>query len=137
MRLAGVFTHFASPDDDPAFTAEQRRRFLAALGRCAGLKPETLFVHADNSAGIESMPGASPFNAVRVGLLQFGILPHPHSMLAQVRAEPVLSFHTRVGIVKTLPRGTSISYGRTCTLDRDSKVAVLCAGYGGRVFRAL
>ena len=51
------------------------------------------------------LPGASPFNAVRVGLLQFGILPHPHSLLAQVRTEPVFSFHTRVGLVKTLPRG--------------------------------
>ena len=33
LRLAGVFTHFASPDDDVAFTEEQRRRFLAALQR--------------------------------------------------------------------------------------------------------
>lgn len=31
LRLAGVFTHFSSPDEDPVFTAEQRRRFLAAL----------------------------------------------------------------------------------------------------------
>lgn len=129
VRLAGVFTHFASPDDDPAFTAEQRRRFLAALQRSAGLKLAELFVHADNSAGIETMPGDSPFNAVRIGLLQFGVLPHPNSLLAQVRTEPVFSFHTRVGLVKTLPRGTTISYGRTHALRRDSRVAVLCAGY--------
>ena len=137
LRLAGVFTHFASPDDDPGFTAEQRRRFLAALEKCEGLKPDELFVHADNSAGLESMPGASPFNAVRVGLLQFGILPHPNSMLAEVHTEPVLSFHTRVGIVKTLPRGTTVSYGRTRTLARDSRIAVLCAGYADGVPRAL
>ncbi len=133
-----MFTHFASPDDDPKFTAEQRRRFLAALKTCEGLKPEELFVHADNSAGLETMPGASPFNAVRVGLLRlFGILPHPHSMLAQVHTEPVLSFHTRVGIVKSLPRGTTVSYGRTRTLERDSQVAVLCAGYADGLPRAL
>src|SRR2546421_10422659 len=83
LRLAGIFTHFASPDDDLSFTAEQRRRFLAALGNSAGLRLENLFVHADNSSGLESMPGGSPFNAVRVGLLQFGVLPHPHSLLAQ------------------------------------------------------
>ncbi|MBP6507600.1 MAG: alanine racemase [Opitutaceae bacterium] len=137
LRLAGVFTHFASPDDDAAFTAEQRRRFLAALSRCAGIKPSEIFVHADNSSGLESMPGESPFNAVRVGLLQFGILPHPNSMLAQVRTEPVFSFRTRVGIVKQLPKGTSISYGRTCILQRDSQVAVLCAGYGDGIPRAV
>jgi len=137
LRLAGVFTHFASPDDDPAFTDEQRRRFLAALDRCEGLRPGEIFVHADNSSGLETMPGASPFNAVRVGLLQFGILPHPHSLLAQVHTEPVFSFRTRVGLVKTLPRGTTISYGRTHTLARDTRVAVLCAGYGDGIPRAV
>jgi alanine racemase len=136
LRLAGVFTHFASPDDDLAFTGEQRRRFLAALQKCEGLKLDGLFIHADNSAGIETLPGGSPFNAVRVGLLQFGVLPHPNSLLAQVHTEPVFSFHTRVGIVKDLPRGTTISYGRTHTLAHDSRVAVLTAGYGDGLPRA-
>ncbi len=137
LKLAGVFTHFASPDDDAAFTAEQRRRFLAALAACEGIRLNELFVHADNSSGLETMPGASPFNAVRVGLLQFGILPHPNSLLSQVHTEPVLSFRTRVGIVKTLPRGTTISYGRTYTLTRDTSLAVLCAGYGDGIPRAV
>jgi alanine racemase len=139
LVLAGIFTHFASPDDDPAFTEEQRRRFLAALaasGLGAGA-PGGLLIHADNSAGLETMPGASPFNAVRVGLLQFGILPHPGSFLSQVRTEPVFSFRTRVGIVKGLPKGTTVSYGRTRTLQRDSRIAVLCAGYGDGIPRSV
>jgi len=94
-------------------------------------------VHADNSAGIETMPGASPFNAVRVGLLQFGILPHPNSLLAQVHTEPVFSLRTRVGLIKQLPGGQTISYGRTHTLSRDTKVAVLCAGYGDAIPRLM
>lgn len=136
LRLAGIYTHFASPDDDPEFTAEQRRRFLAALDRCRGLRLEELFIHADNSAGIETMPGASPFNAVRIGLLQFGVLPRPNSLLAQARTEPVFSFRTRVGLVKRLPRGTSISYGRTHFTTRDTTVAILCAGYADGLPRA-
>jgi alanine racemase len=136
LRLAGVFTHFASPDDDAAFTAEQRRRFLAALEQCSGIELRELFIHADNSSGIETLPGASPFNAVRIGLLQFGVLPHPHSLLAQVHTEPVFSFHTRVGLVKRLPQGTTVSYGRTHTLRRESIVAVLCAGYADGLPRA-
>ncbi|MGH7945304.1 MAG: alanine racemase, partial [Opitutaceae bacterium] len=136
LRLAGVFTHFASPDEDPAFTSEQRQRFLAALRQCTGIHPDDLFIHADNSSGIETLPGSSPFNAVRIGLLQFGVLPHSHSLLAQVRTEPVFSFHTRVGLVKRLPKGTTISYGRTHTLRRDSTLAVLCAGYADGLPRA-
>ena len=136
LRLAGVFTHFASPDDDLAFTGEQRRRFLAALEKCEGLKLDELFIHADNSAGIETMPGASPFNAVRIGLLQFGVLPHSNSLLAQVHTEPVFSFRTRVGLVKKLPRGTTISYGRTHTLGSEATIAILCAGYADGLPRA-
>ena len=54
LRLAGVFTHFASPDDDPAFTGEQRRRFLAALDSSGVARDpgNGLFIHADNSAGL-------------------------------------------------------------------------------------
>jgi len=136
LKLVGVFTHFASPDDDPAFTHEQRRRFLDALALCQDIDLAELLVHADNSAGLETMPGTSLFNAVRVGLLQFGILPHPHSLLAQVKTEPVFSFYTRVGIVKHLPCGSTVSYGRTHTLTRNTIVAVLCAGYGDGIPRA-
>jgi alanine racemase len=136
LRLAGVFTHFASPDDDTAFTAQQRQCFLDTIARCKGIDLASLLVHADNSAGIETMPGGSPFNAVRVGLLQFGILPHPHSMLAEVHTEPVFSFRTRVGLVKRLPAGTTVSYGRTHALAHDSTVAILCAGYADGIPRA-
>ncbi len=136
LKLAGVFTHFAAPDD-VAFTAEQRRRFLAALASCPGLALDRIFVHADNSEGIETLPGSSPFNAVRIGLLQFGILPHPNSLLAQVRTEPVFSFRTRVGLVKTLPAGQTISYGRTHTLPRETRIAILCAGYADGIPRSM
>jgi alanine racemase len=136
IELGGVFTHFSSPDDDLAFTGEQRRRFLAALGRCKGLKLPELFVHADNSAGLETLESAGPFNAVRIGLLQFGVLPHSNSLLSEVHTEPVFSFRTRVGIVKRLPQGATVSYGRTHTLRRDTTIAVLTAGYGDGITRA-
>ncbi len=137
VRLAGVFTHFSSADEDPAFTEQQRQTFLATLAGFPGFDATGRFIHADNSAGLESTPGqGGPFNAVRVGLLQFGILPHPHSMLSRVHAEPVFSFHTRVGLVKQLPAGTGISYGRTFKLQRPTTVAVLTAGYGDGIARA-
>ena len=136
VRLAGVFTHFSSPDDDAAFTSEQRRRFLAALARCPGLETSSLLVHADNSAGLDTLETAGPFNAVRVGLLQFGVRPNERSLLAATATEPVFSFHTRVGLVKSLPAGTAISYGRTHTLARRSVIAVLTAGYADGLPRA-
>ena len=41
----------------------------------------------------------------------------------------MLSFHTRVGLVKDLPEGMTISYGRTRRLKRNSRIAILTAGY--------
>jgi len=136
VRLAGVFTHFSSADEDPVYTEEQRQIFLRTLGKFPSFDPTGLFIHADNSAGLATTPGESVFNAVRIGLLQFGILPHPNSLLARAPVEPVFSFHTRVGLVKPLPADTGISYGRTHRLRRDSTVAILTAGYGDGIARA-
>jgi alanine racemase len=79
LRLAGVFTHFASPDDDPAFTEEQRQPLPRGARR---LRPGRLAPGGSSSTPTTARasrrcPARSPFNAVRIGLLQFGILPHP------------------------------------------------------------
>jgi alanine racemase len=132
LQLEGTYTHFSSADKDPDFTKTQRARFLDALANAAPL-PEGLLIHADNSAGIDSLRDESPFNAVRIGLLQFGVPPYPESAFGRVAVEPVFSFHTRVGLVKTLPAGTDISYARTRRLERDSRIAILTAGYADGV----
>ncbi len=134
LILKGIYTHFSSADSDAGFTQLQRERFLNLLKQ---VDADSLLIHADNSASLGSLSGASPFNAVRVGLLQLGIQPYPDSMLGHVKVEPVFSFHTRVGIVKCLPKGSYVSYGRTCRLERDSKIAVLTAGYADGIPIAL
>jgi alanine racemase len=131
LSWRGVFTHFSCADTDPVFTANQRKLFLDALERMPPpAQPKDFLIHADNSAGLESFAIDSPINAVRVGLLQFGLLPYPDSLLSRLRPDPVLSFHARVALVKNLPAGTGVSYGRTHTLTRETRVAVLAAGYG-------
>ncbi len=137
LQLAGIYTHYSSSDDDPEFTALQRRHFREALAQFEDVDLNELLIHADNSAGLETIERAGPFNAVRVGLLQFGVLPRRGSLLANVRPDPVFSFHTRVGLVKSLPAGTSISYGQTHQLKRDSCIAVLTGGYGDGIPRTL
>ena len=136
LQLEGIYTHFSSADSDPDFTQTQRARFITTLDADAPL-PDDLLIHADNSAGIDSLSVDSPFNAVRIGLLQFGVPPYPDSALGRVNVEPVFSFHTRISLVKDLPAGTDISYGRTHQLARDSRIAVLTAGYGDGVPLAL
>jgi alanine racemase len=69
--------------------------------------------------------------------MQFGIRPSPGSLLGNTLTQPVLSFHARIGLVKELPAGTPISYGQTHRLQRNSRVAVLTAGYADGLSTAL
>lgn len=130
LKLEGIFTHFSSADSDREFTDHQRAIFIETLDKLQNLDRSRLLIHADNSAALESFIPGSSFNAVRVGLLQFGVRPYKRSFLANVKVEPVLSFHSRVGLVRNLPEGTGISYHRTHVLEKDSRLAVITAGYG-------
>lgn len=130
VEWRGVFTHFSSADTSPEYTALQRGRFLAAVAEIPENLRERLTIHADNSAGLETFSRERPFNAVRVGILQYGWKPAPGSLFEKISPEPVLSFRSRVGLVKNLPAGTPVSYNRTFTLKKDSRVAVVTAGYG-------
>lgn len=136
LKLAGIYTHFSSADTDPAVTEEQRRLFVGILEKHGIPEDPDLLIHADNSAGLETFSEDSPFNAVRVGLLQFGILPYESSLLSSVKTDPVFSFHTRVGLVKTVPAGTGISYGRTHVVARETRLAILTGGYGDGIPRS-
>ena len=129
LSLQGICTHFAAADEDPGYTSLQRNRFLECLKSIPDNLREGLLIHADNSAGMESFPVKGAFNAVRVGLMQFGVRPVPGSLLQDTRIEPVLSFHARVGLVKDIPAGMTVSYGRTWKADRPTRIAVLTAGY--------
>jgi alanine racemase len=129
LRLEGVCTHFSSADSDPEFTRLQRHRFLDCLHRLSPGRRAGLLIHADNSAGLETFPRQGPFNAARIGLIQFGIRPSRGNLLGEASTAPVLSFHGRIGLVKELPGGTPVSYGQTARLQRDSRIAILTAGY--------
>jgi len=129
----GVYTHFSDADSDAAYTAGQRTIFLKLLERIPTTVRAGLMIHADNSAGLESFSASAPFNAVRVGLMQYGLPPSSGSFLASLRPESVLSFHARVVLVKDLPAGTAVSYNRTKILSRPTRVAIVAVGYGDGV----
>jgi len=127
VRAQGLYTHLACAETDAAFTAEQLRRFrrvVAALER-EGLRPP--LVHAANSAGTLRYPAAR-FDLVRPGLAAYGLYPG---------FEPVLSLKTKIVFLKTVPRGTPISYGATWRAKRPTRVATLPIGYGDGYSRSL
>lgn len=138
LHLDGVFTHLSSAEDDEAFTrkqVEQFQRCVRLLGQ-NGLAVRQ--VHIMNSGGIAY--GPAPFgNMVRPGLLVYGIVPPGKRRIIihwTKRLKPALSLKTKVGLVKKIGPGTSVSYGRKFTSADTRKIAIICAGYGDGLLRA-
>ena len=138
VRLEGLYTHFCAVEDDAEFSRVQASQFQELA---AGLRDDGIiipWVHADASGGVLHEPGAL-FNLVRPGLLVYGIVP-PGTRLPQTslhrHIRAALSFRCRVSFVKTVLKGTTVSYGRTFTAPRSMRVATLTAGYGDGYLRA-
>ncbi len=132
VRLKGIFTHFADVENDHHFTISQRRRFRQAIRKLSSYCPLPELIHASNSGSLiydRSIMG----NMVRPGLMVYGVIPtgyrKPNGGLVR-RMQPALSFHSRVGHLKFVGKGTTLSYGRTFTARREMKVATITSGYG-------
>lgn|SRR5690625_1508053 len=134
LEIHGFYSHFASAGDDPEFTKLQRKRLQEIFRKFHPKAPNILF-HIDNSAGLATFDSHAGFNAARIGILQYGIRTNPEPAADRFDLLPVVSFHSRISLVKTLPKGASISYGRTYTLQRDSRIAVIPAGYADGISR--
>jgi alanine racemase len=133
LRLAGLYTHFATadePDGEPF--AAQLRRFLAAVEAIPDR--DSLIVHAANSAATIESP-ASRLDMVRCGLAVYGYQPagRPRNPLP---LRPALRVWGRLLAVKRLPAGAGVGYGLTCTLRRDSVAGLVPIGYGDGYFRS-
>ncbi len=126
LRLDSVASHFPSADEDPVYTREQTEQFEALLGKLQG---ENLAAGAGrqlaNSAGLLAYPPPAGHWA-RAGLMLYGVSPLPAE---QARLRQVVTWKTRVSLVKMLPAGHGVSYGRTFITTRPTRVATLAAGY--------
>ncbi|NOT34895.1 MAG: alanine racemase [Candidatus Eisenbacteria bacterium] len=128
LRLASVYTHFPDADgEDLAYSRSQLDRFrevLAELER-RGIAPPR--VHASNSAGTMNLEDGH-FDWVRVGLVAYG--HHPPRDSAHLDLQPVMAFKSRIVQLRDLPPGDTVSYARTWTSTRPSRIGVVAVGYG-------
>ena len=132
LKLAGVATHLPSSDEDFVFTTAQ----LAAFDRIRhDLPPPSadFRTQARNSAGVLGYP-SSDGELVRAGLMLYGVSPLSER---QDLLRPVLAWKTRVTLVRDMPAGHGISYGRTFITPRPMRVATLAAGYADGYMRSL
>ncbi len=119
-----LVTHLASADDrrDPK-TRQQLDAFAAATAGLAGTRSIA------NSAGVLAWPAARA-DWVRPGLMLYGASPFPSGTGAELGLRPAMTLRTQVIAVKHVRAGETVGYGGSWTAARNTRMAVVAAGYG-------
>jgi alanine racemase len=138
VHVRGLYTHYSSAENDAAFTRRQKKMFAAFAEACA-LEGRTFqWLHASNSGAL-LLEQDHLCNTVRPGLLVYGIVPEgkrqgPPEIAGSFH--PALSWKCRVSLVRNVPAGLPISYGRSFVTRQRMRVATITAGYGDGYLRA-
>lgn len=80
------------------------------------------------------MPQAN-FDMVRCGIGMYGYYSRPQ-LSPPIELKPVMRLEAPVVQLKIIPKGRSVSYGRSFITDRDTVSAVIPFGYSDGYFRA-
>jgi len=132
LRIDGVYSHFACAGDAKDGTNgelcdAQLARFREALEVVRGRGHEPQMAHMANSAATLRYP-ESHFDAVRVGLALYGVLPC-EDLAGKVTLRPAMRLSSEVGLVKDVPEGTTVGYGAEFTTRRPTRLAIVPIGY--------
>lgn len=137
VMIEGIFTHFSTSDEaDKAYTRMQLEKFNGFVDE---LSRRGLYIpvkHCANSAAVMEMPQAA-LTLSRVGIAMYGLYPSAEVKRNRVALEPAMSIKSHVVFVKSVPAGTSISYGRTFVTECPSTIATIPVGYGDGYPRSL
>jgi alanine racemase len=139
VKLDGVMTHFASADDPHQgdFTRRQAELFENAIEQVRARNHSPTWIHQANSAATHALP-KGPANLVRLGGVLYGLWRDvTNRSIRPLDWRAVLSLHTRIILLKTLPTGTPLGYGCTFVTSRDSRIATLAIGYADGLRRGL
>lgn len=136
-EMALISTHLSAAESDPAFTLEQLNWFREAVQSLRPLFPGARF-HVLNSAGLLLYPEYA-FDLVRPGLMLYGVSPLAPGVkpASAPQLRPVLSWKTRLALIRQLPAGRRISYGGDHVTQRPTLLGLLPVGYADGYFRQI
>lgn len=132
IRVSGLGSHLPSADEDREFTRTQFDQF-DDLVESLPQREELKHIHLANSAGLLGYRSRTTTLA-RPGLLLYGVSP-----LSEHEADlrSVMSLKSRIALIRDLPSGHGISYGRTFVTARPTRVGTIGIGYGDGYPRTL
>jgi alanine racemase len=136
IAVEGIYSHFSEADNpDTGFATLQMRRFGEAIEglKKAGIEPK--YRHIANSGAVLTMPFTG-LDMVRPGILLYGLSPSG-AIKVPAGFKPVMKLCTHIANIREIGPGESVSYGRTFTARRNTKVALLPIGYADGYMRIL
>lgn len=125
LRVHSISTHMPVSNEDESFTREQLIRFRKVVEQLRAVAPGEYKAHVLQSAGTLAF-NDTPHEIVRAGIMLYGISPLPEF---QRLLKPAMTWKTRIGLIRNMPEGHGISYGRSFITPRPMRVATLSAGY--------
>lgn len=133
IKVASVFSHFASSEDDryDYFTHRQADEFVKAFTRIGEAVGYPFLRHICNSAAITRFPQYH-FDMVRPGIGIYGI-----GNLPGLNLKPAGRFKTRISQIKKIDAGEPVGYGCADISEQERTIAILPAGYADGLNRIL
>ena len=125
IRIHSVSTHLPVSNEDAEYTRDELLRFGKIVKQFRADIPGDYKAHVLQSAGALAF-NQEVFDMVRAGVMLYGISPLPEF---QNLLRPAMAWKTRIALVRDMPKGSSISYGRTFITPRKMRIATLSAGY--------
>ncbi|MCD4831035.1 MAG: alanine racemase [Anaerohalosphaeraceae bacterium] len=133
MELAGIYTHFANADEkDLSFAKEQLDSFKKVLKTIDKFIDEKVIIHVANSSATMRLPDAH-FDMVCCGISIYGYSTIEKPLPVALR--PALRLEVPIIHITTIEKDQTVSYGRTFTAKRKTKIAVLPIGYSDGFWR--
>jgi alanine racemase len=125
IDIHSISTHMPVSDVDADYTRDELVRFRKVVEQLRAAVPGNYKAHVLQSAGTLAFNNPT-FEIVRAGIMLYGISPLPEF---QNLLKPAMTWKTRIGLIRDMPKGSSISYGRTFITPRAMRVATLTCGY--------
>ncbi len=132
IQVEGMFTHFAVADADDEeslrFTIAQYEQLRDAKEALEAAGYPIKHLHCQNSAGLLCHGYIDGCDIVRAGIILYGLKPDRNLKLP-VELKPLMELKSVVSMVKELPAGATVSYGRTYTCPSPRTIATVSLGY--------
>lgn len=133
LNVTGMFTHLCAADsrslEDIYFTEKQTESFYRLVDelKAIGIKVQ---VHVQSSYGLLNY-NELPCDYARIGIAMYGCLSSAKDKtVIMPELKPVLSLQSRLVLIRNIPAGESVGYGRVYQASEDRTIGILSIGYG-------